>query len=144
MPRYLADTSIWAWARKQQRSDIREKLSARYEQGEIVTCVPVVLEVMHRAETSAQFQLQFDDLFMPLERLPLENASVERALAVQRELAQASGGNHRRSPTDFMIAAAAEAAGDEIALWCCDRDLEVICKHTGQPYEAEKSTGPGR
>ncbi len=142
MPRYLADTSIWAWARKEQRPDIREKLSTRYEQGEIVTCVPVVLEVMHRAETSAQFQVQFDDLFTPLERLPLENASVERALAVQRELAKASDGNHRRSPVDFMIAAAAEAAGEETTLWCFDRDLKVICEHTGQACEAEESTGP--
>ena len=93
---------------------------------------------MHRAETFAQFQEQFDDLFAPLERLPLENASVERALAVQRELAKASDGNHRRSPVDFMIAAAAEAAGDEVTLWCFDRDLKVICEHTGQVFEAEE------
>lgn len=144
MPRYLADTSIWAWARKKQRPDIREKLSARYEQGEIVTCVPVVLETMHRAETATQFREHFDQVFAPLERLPLENASVERALAVQRALAKVSDGNHRRSPIDFLIAAAAEAAADEVTLWCFDRDLEVICDHTGQACEAEHSTGPGR
>lgn len=144
MRRYLADTSIWAWAQKKQRPDIRERLSARYEQGEVVTCVPVVLEAMHRAETAAQFRERFDELFAPLERLPLENAVAERALAVQRELAKASDGNHRRPPVDFLIAAAAEAAGDGVTLWCFDRDLEVICAHTGQPCEAEKSTGPGR
>jgi predicted nucleic acid-binding protein len=144
LPRYLADTSIWAWAQKKQRPDIKEKLATRYEQGEIVTCVPVVLEAMHRAGTSAQFRKQFDGLFAPLERLPLENASVERALAVQRELARASDGNHRRSAVDFMIAAAAEAAGDEITLWCFDRDLKVICEQTGQACEAEESTGAGR
>lgn len=66
-----------------------------------------------------------------------------RALAVQRELAKASDGNHRRSPVDFMIAAAAEAAGDEVTLWCFDRDLKVICEHTGQACEAEESTLPG-
>lgn len=143
MPRYLADTSIWAWAAKKQRPDIRERLSARYEQGEIVTCVPVVLEAMHRAETTAQFRERFDELFAPLERLPLENASVERALAVQRELAKASDGNHRRAPIDFLIAAAAEAAGDDVVVWCFDRDLAVICDQTGQPCEAEQSTGPG-
>ncbi|HKI67209.1 MAG TPA: PIN domain-containing protein [Solirubrobacterales bacterium] len=143
MSRYLADTSIWAWARKTSRPDIREKLSARYEQGEIVTCVPVVLETMHRAETAAQFREHFDQLFAPLERLRLENTSVERALAVQRELARASDGNHRRAPIDFLIAAAAEAAGDEVTLWCFDRDLEVICGHTGQSCEPEQSTDPG-
>ena len=143
MSRYLADTSIWAWAQKTQRLDIREKLATRYEQGEIVTCVPVVLEAMHRSETAAQFNARFDDVFAPLERVPLKAAGVERALSVQRELAEASDGNHRRPPIDFLIAAAAEAAGPEIVLWCFDRDLKVICQHTGQPCEAEESTGPG-
>jgi predicted nucleic acid-binding protein len=143
VPRYLADTSIWAWAQKAQRLDIREKLADRYEAGEIVTCVPVVLEAMHWPETGAQYKERFDELFAPLERLRLEEASVERALEVQRELARASDGSHRRPAIDFLIAAAAEAAGEEVVLWCFDRDLKVICEHTGQPIEPEDSTGPG-
>jgi predicted nucleic acid-binding protein len=143
VPRYLADTSIWAWAQKTERPDIREKLATRYEQGEIVTCVPVVLEAMHRPETADLYREGLDGLFAPLERMPLENASVERALLVQRELAEASNGNHRRPAIDFLIAAAAEAAGSETILWCFDRDLKVICGHTGQPCEPEESTGSG-
>ena len=143
MPRYLADTSIWAWAQKAERPDIREKLATRYEQGEIVTCVPVVLEAMHRPETAGLYKERFDALFAPLERMPLESASVELALTVQRELAEASDGNHRRPAIDFLIAAAAKAAGSEVILWCFDRDLKVICDHTGQPCEPEESTGPG-
>lgn len=143
MPRYLADTSIWAWSQKADRVDIREKLAARYEEEQIVTCVPVVLEAMHRPETTAQYEERFNGLFAPLERVPLENASVERALEVQRELADTSDGSHRRPAIDFLIAAAAEAAGPEVVLWCFDRDLKVICEHTGQPCEAESSTGPG-
>lgn len=143
MARYLADTSIWAWAEKPQRPDIREKLAARYEQGEIVTCVPVVLEALHRPEKSNLYRQSFDDIFAPLERLLLENESVERALQVQRELAEASDGNHRRPAIDFLIAATAEAAGPEVTLWCFDRDLKVICEHTGQSCEPEESTGPG-
>jgi predicted nucleic acid-binding protein len=143
VPRYLADTSIWAWSQKVDRLDIREKLAGRYEQGEIVTCVPVVLEAMHRPETATQYRDRFDGLFAPLERMPLENASVERALEVQRELAQASDGSHRRPAIDFLIAAVAEAVGPEVALWCFDRDLKAICEHTGQPCEPEDSTGPG-
>jgi predicted nucleic acid-binding protein len=141
--RYLADTSIWAWSQKSQRPDIRERLARRYESGEIVTCVPVVLEAMHRPETTGQYAERFDDLFAPLERMPLASASVERALQVQRELATASDGNHRRPAIDFLIAAAAEAAGPEITLWCFDRDLQVICAHTGQPFEPEATTGSG-
>lgn len=45
---------------------------------------------------------------------------------------------------DFLIAAAAEAAGPEVVLWCFDRDLRVICDNTDQPCEAEDSAGPGR
>lgn len=144
MPRYLADTSIWAWAERADRPDIKAKLAARYEAGEVVTCVPVILEAMHRPETTARYRERFDDLFAPLERVPLEGAAVERALQVQRELADASNGSHRRPAVDFLTAAAAEAAGPEVVLWCFDRDLRVICEHTGQPFEAEGSTGPGR
>ena len=143
MPRYLADTSIWAWAQKAERPDIRERLADRYEAGEIVTCVPVILEAMHRPQTGSLYMERFDQLFAPLERLPLEDANTERALQLQRELAEASNGSHRRPAIDFLIAAVAEAAGPEVVLWCFDRDLKVICEHTGQPCEPEESTGPG-
>lgn len=144
MPRFLADTSIWAWAQRPERLDIREKLADRYEAGEVVTCTPVILEAMHRPETSDQYRERFDRIFAPLERLPLADTSVERALEVQRELAATSNGSHRRPAIDFLIAATAEAAGEEVVLWSFDRDLRVICEHTGQPSEAEESTGPGR
>jgi predicted nucleic acid-binding protein len=144
VPRYLADTSIWAWARKGERPDIRERLAERYEAGEIVTCAPVVLEAMHGPRTGTQYGQRFDALFAPLEHLPLENTSAERALEVQRQLAKASEGSHRRPAVDFLIAAVAEAAGLDVVLWCFDRDLRVICEHTGQPSEPEESTGPGR
>jgi len=62
---------------------------------------------------------------------------VERALAVQRALAGESNGSHRRPAIDFLIAATAEVAGSEVVLWCFDRDLKVICEHTGQPCESE-------
>jgi predicted nucleic acid-binding protein len=142
VPRYLADTSIWAWAQKAERPDIRERLADRYEAGEIVTCVPVILEAMHRPETGARYRERFDSLFAPLERLPLDDAGAERALEVQRELAKASDGSHRPA-IDFLIAAVTEVAGPEVVLWCFDRDLKVICDHTGQPCEPEESTGPG-
>lgn len=143
MIRYLADSSIWAWAGKRTRPDIRQKLADRFEAGEVITCVPVVLESMHRPETSADYEVHFRDLFEPIERAPLGQTIVERALTVQRELAKAADGNHRRPAVDFLIAAAAEAAGAETVLWFFDRDLRVICEYTGQPFEAEKSSGPG-
>jgi hypothetical protein len=56
---------------------------------------------------------------------------------VQGELAQTTHGNHLRPAVDFLIASIAEAGGEDVILWFFDRDLEVICRHTGQPYEAE-------
>jgi hypothetical protein len=60
-------------------------------------------------------------------------------LDVQRGLAASTDGNHLRPAVDYLIAAIAEAAGEECVLWCLDRDLRVICEHTGQPSEAEAS-----
>jgi hypothetical protein len=65
-----------------------------------------------------------------------------RALEVQRELAWHSHGGHRRPAVDYLIAAVA-ASEDDVVLWFFDRDLQLICEHTGQPYEAEESTGSG-
>jgi len=65
-------------------------------------------------------------------------------LQLQRALAAASHGSHRRPAIDFLIAATAEAAGGEVVLWSFDRDLRVICEYTGQPHESEESAGPGR
>jgi predicted nucleic acid-binding protein len=139
VPLFLADTSIWSWAEKLARPDIAEKLARRLERREIATCVPVALEVMHRAETGELFETRFSLLLEPLDWIPLDDAAGRRALEVQRELAPRSHGNHRRPAIDFLIAAAAEAAGDDVALWFLDRDLRVICEHTGQPYEAEEA-----
>jgi len=85
--------------------------------------------------------LLFSALLEPLEWLPLDEAAGRRALAVQRELAATSHGDHRRPAVDYLIAAAAERAG-EATLWFFDKDLRVICEHTGQPFEAEASTAP--
>lgn len=143
MTLYLADSSIWAWANEGPRADINEKLAERIERGEVATCVPVALEVMHRAGTGAQYEQLFSALLEPLEWLPLEAGASERAIDVQRELAGTSDGNHRRPAVDYLIAATAAIAGDDVILWFFDKDLRVICAHTGQPCDAEESTGPG-
>lgn len=142
MPRYLADSSIWAWANKGSRPDMAEKLAERLERGEICTCVPIALEVMHRAETGDEYEQLFAALLEPLDWLALTDDVARRGLDVQRELAAHSHGRHRRPVTDYLIAAVAEAADDAI-LWFFDRDLGLICGHTGQPFDAEHSTGPG-
>lgn len=143
MARYLADSSIWAWARKGLRPDIQRKLAERFANDEIVTCPPVVLEVMHRARNRQEYEAAYGDLFDPIDWLELDADASNRAVAVQRAMAQGTHGNHLRPAADYLIAAAAEEAGPDYVLWFFDKDLELICRHTGQPFEAEDSAGQG-
>jgi predicted nucleic acid-binding protein len=136
---YLADSSIWGWANKKTLPDITAKLAQRFARDEIATCAPVVLEAMHRANTGREYDELFDNLFAPIRWLELTDEIAGRAVDVQRELAGTSHGNHLRPAVDFLVAAIAEAAGD-IVLWFFDRDLRVICRHTGQPFEVESAT----
>ncbi len=143
MSLYLADSSIWAWANKRSRPDITEKLAERLERGEVATCVPIALEVMHRAETGVQYEELFANLLAPLRWLDLDENTSRRALDVQRQLARQSHGNHRRSAVDYLIAAVGELAGDDVVTWFFDKDFRVICEHTAQRFEAESTTGAG-
>jgi predicted nucleic acid-binding protein len=140
VPRYLADSSIWGWANSGRRPDITTKLAQRLEAGEVVTCSPIVLEVLHRARTGKQYEHLIETLFEPLDWLPLGQEQSLRAVTVQRELAATTHGNHLRPAIDFLIAAVAAAASDDdVFLWFFDKDLLVICEHTGQPFDAESS-----
>jgi len=144
LPLYLADTSIWAWAGKGSRPDITQKLAQRTLDDQVATCVPVLLEALHKADTGARYETLLAGVFEPLRRLPVTEAVAERALQVQRQLAGRSHGLHRRAPTDFLIAAVAEAHRDEgVVLWAFDDDFRIIAEATGQPLELEASTGPG-
>jgi predicted nucleic acid-binding protein len=139
VPLYLTDTSIWGWANSLRRRDLTDKLARRFERGEVATCAPIALEVMHRAKSGAEYDVLFERLLAPLEWLPLTEDTGSRAVQVQRELAQATHGNHLRPAVDFLTASIAEAGGAEVVLWFFDKDLEIICRHTGQPYEAESA-----
>ena len=133
---YLADTSIWAWAKKEPKSLLARTLAERLAGSKVATCPIVVLEVMHRAQNAEEYE-HLLGRFGLQRSIPLTEESGARAVQVQRELAQGTHGNHRRPAADFLIAAAAEEAGPEVTLWFFDQDLRVICEHTGQPYEAE-------
>jgi predicted nucleic acid-binding protein len=134
---YLADSSIWSWADRTPGSEISAKLAERLEKAEIATCPVVILELLHRARTGEECRFLLDTFFAPLPSFPLTTDGGVRAIQVQLELARRGHGNHRRPAADFLIAAAAEEAGPDVVLWFLDKDLRVICEHTGQPYEAE-------
>ena len=137
MPLYLADSSIWIRRTRPGAEELDSRFRERYARGEIATCVPVALEVLVGPRDGVAYDTDFNTIWSPLEWLPLREHAVERALLVQRELAHARPGGHRRRPSDFLVAACAEDAGSDVVLWHWDRDLAVICGHTGQAQEAE-------
>lgn len=142
MTRFLADTSVWGWADSGRRPDVQAKLAERLERGEVVTCAPIVLETLCRPRSGDAYDRLLTQVFEPIDWLPFYDRVARHAVSVQRGMARSSHGNHHRPAIDYLIAATAEAGGDSIWLWCFDRDLELICEHTGQPYEAERSGRP--
>lgn len=136
MPRYLADSSIWISRRRTAPSYLDELLSERIEDGQIVTCAAVVLEVQAGAKNREEYERDRHYVWTQLDWLPLDDRTSRRAVDVQRGLASKTRGAHRRPAIDYVIAACAEAA-DDVVLWHWDHDLRVICEHTGQPQEAE-------
>jgi predicted nucleic acid-binding protein len=133
---YLFDTSIWSWAHNEPQSNLARKLTDRLAAGELVIASVVVLEVLHAARSWDEFRhLSARLALLPI--VPITTSSCSRALDVQAQLASAGHGNHRRPAADFLLAAAAEEAGPDVTLWFLDKDLRVICEHTGQPYESE-------
>lgn len=137
MTLYLADSSIWICRPRPGSEGLDAIFRERYARGEIVTCVPVALEVLVGPADGTAYESDFEAVWTPLTWLPLHEHAVDRALAVQRELAQAQTGGHRRRPTDFLVAACAEDAGVDVVLWHRNPDLEMICAHTGQPHVSE-------
>lgn len=145
MPMYLADSSIWIGARRHEY--LAQLLGRRIAGDEIVTCVPVVIEVLCGPPTAAAFEADWANVWSQVRWIGLTEEASERALAVQRGLAATTDGAHRRRPMDYLVAACAEAEPDEIVVWHWDNDLRVICDFTGQPQEAEheraKAEGSG-
>ena len=139
MTSFLVDSSIWSWAWSGRRDDVRQRLGERARRDQVVTCLPVVLEVQHLARTGDEYDESCVATFASLDRLTTGERELRRAFEVQRELAHAGHGYHRRPAMDYVIAATAELAGPDIALWAFDRDMGVICEHTGQPCELEET-----
>ncbi len=139
MPLYLVDSSIWIGRARHGGRQLDARFRERYARGEVATCVPIALEMLVGPENGAAYDADFQTIWAPLTWLPLSEATVERALLLQRELAHSQPEGHRRRPVDFLVAACAEDAGRDVVLWHADHDLAAICDHTGQRHEVELS-----
>ncbi len=135
MASYLADTTIWTWAKR--AAPLRHKLYERVAGGEVATCVPVALEYLHGARNGLEYDQDLADL-KSLEWLPIRPSAAERALEVQRALAHTTHGAHRIPAVDYLVAAVAETTGPGVVLWHADRELARVCDFIGHPHEHER------
>lgn len=126
---FLADTSAWHRA---THPDIAPRWGELLARDEIATTEPVMLEVLYSAQSGRDYREVAGEL-EALRFLPCSTRSFNRALRVQRELAERRPLHHRVPVTDLLIAAVAEYQG--AILWHYDADFDRIAEVTGQPTE---------
>jgi predicted nucleic acid-binding protein len=133
---YLADTSIWVGSRRRDAKGLAELLAQRLEADEIAICTPIALEVLTGPETGEELDLDWNTTWRHLLWLPVTDEVMERSLDLLLTLAHASSpGAHRRSPLDYIVAACAEAAGNDVVVWHTSPDVALICDHARIRHE---------
>ena len=126
--RYLIDKSALA---RMPLEPVGRRLASIIEAGEAATCDIIELEVLYSARSREDYERTRKRRALSYHSIPITGETLQRALAIQSELARI--GHHRVAIPDLIIAAAAEAAGLTILHY--DRDYEVIAKVTGQAVE---------
>jgi predicted nucleic acid-binding protein len=128
----LANTS--AWTNRHKSPQAKGDFGQRLEDGLIVTCDMVRLELLWSARDATDFADLREELGA-LITTPISAGTWQRAIDVFQQLV-ARGPLHHRQVTipDTLIAAAAEEAGLPVLHY--DRDFELIAEVTGQPVRA--------
>ena len=126
---YLADKS--ALTRRDTAPQVRDIVEPLLLAGRIATCGIVDLELLYSAPDPTTYA-ELAAALRGMPRVQVTDEAVDRALAVQAQLASAS--QHRSVPLpDLLIAACAEAAG--LIILHYDADYERISRLTGQPVQ---------
>lgn len=126
-PLYLADKSAYA---RMHHTAVADRLTPLLVDGYVATCPIIDLEVLY----SARSRSDYEDILVErgsLPSLPINEAVTERAVAVQRLLAQS--GQHRLPLPDLLIAAVAEINGLTVIHY--DADYDRIASVAGQATE---------
>ncbi|HEX7183671.1 MAG TPA: PIN domain nuclease [Thermoanaerobaculia bacterium] len=126
--RYLIDKSALA---RMPLEPVRERLAPIIESGEAATCAIIDLEILFSARNAEEHERIRQRRALAYYSLPVTEENLQRAIAIQGELARS--GRHRIPIPDLIIAAIAEAAG--LILLHYDRDFDLIAEVTGQPTE---------
>lgn len=118
----LVDTSVWVAVFRRDRP---LDLLAHVEFDEIVTCLPVVQEVLQGFRDESAFRKARQAMLqLPIVDSPMEPAVFEAAVDLYRSARRA--GLTVRSSTDCLIAAAAQRHGLEVLHR--DRDYKALAK----------------
>lgn len=127
MAELLADKS--ALTRRATRPEVRAVVEPLLLAGRIATCGIVDLELLFSARDAATYS-KLATALRGMRRVPVGEATIDRALEVQAKLARR--GRHRAVPlSDLIIAACAESHGLTVLHY--DADYDVIASITKQP-----------
>jgi hypothetical protein len=126
--RYLVDKSALA---RMRVDTVRNRLGPIIEAGEAATCGIIELEVLYSGRSHDDLKRIRRRRALAYDRVPLDDATFDRAIEVQIELAKS--GRHRVPIPDLIIAAAAESAG--LVVLHYDKHYDLIAEVTGQAAE---------
>jgi hypothetical protein len=130
MSLYCVDTSAW---HPYTEPTVAAAWRRYLDSDELGLCDQVRLEILWSARSAPDYANLAEEL-SGLRSIPTDSSSFTRALAVQRELANAGGLHHRSVKiADLLIAAAAEAAQAIVLHY--DADYDRIAAVTKQPTQ---------
>ena len=117
---YLVDTSVWI---EVFRKPSRVSVTAVVDFEEVVTCLPVVQEVLQGFRDERAFRTAHDAMLaLPIVESPLRLAVYEEAIALYRTARRS--GLTVRSAVDCLIAAC--AIRHDLTVLHLDRDFEQL------------------
>lgn len=128
----LLDNSAWARLEHPSLPQWRaDEVAAWLERGELVVCLPFLLEAGYSARSGADHAGLIGDL-LALPRVHIDEQVEQRALDAQRQLARV--GHHRMPPVDLIMAALADA--HELRILHYDNDYDLLREKTTLRYES--------
>jgi predicted nucleic acid-binding protein len=128
----LLDNSAWVRladeALPAQRVD---EIADALEAGRVAACLPFLLEAGYSARNAREHDQLLDEL-LALPRYHLDDASEQRALDAQAQLARV--GHHRLPPVDLLVAALADRY--ELGVLHYDHDYDLIGEKTDLTFDS--------
>ena len=123
---WLVDTSAWVEFFRRSRQWSLDDLAP--DPDRIVTCLPVIQEVLQGIDDDRYFAIARDSLYSwPCVDAPLGSDVIDRAVELYRQTRRV--GVTIRSSVDCLIAASALRHG--LTVVHCDRDFAAIARVTG-------------